>query len=79
MTKKRIRVKEFVADITDGVDDPGLMAKYSLSEKELKKVFQKLIEADFITDVELWERSKLTESGISKAFLEAQQAIDELD
>jgi hypothetical protein len=79
VTKKRIRVHEFVADINSGMDDPGLMTKYGLSQRELQKVFQKLIQADFITSVELWERSKLSETTITKAFLEAQQAVDELD
>jgi hypothetical protein len=79
VTKKKIRVHEFVADINAGIDDRGLMAKYGLTDRELKKIFQKLIEANFITDVELWERSKLSETGITKAYLEAQEAIDELD
>lgn len=79
MTKKRIRVREFVADINAGMDDPGLMNKYDLSERQLHKVFQKLIEADFITSVELWERAKLSETTITRAFLDAQQAIDEVD
>lgn len=79
MPKKKIKVKELVADIRSGLDDPRLMFKYSLSESELQKVFQKLLEADFITNVELWERSRLSETGITKAFLEAQRAVDELD
>jgi hypothetical protein len=79
VTKKKIRVQEFVADINAGVDDRGLMAKYDFSERELMKVFQKLIDADFITKVELWERSKLTETAITRAYLEAQEAMDELD
>jgi hypothetical protein len=77
--KKKIKVKEFVADIRACMDDPTLMFKYGLSEKELQRVFQKLVDADFITNVELWERSQLSETGITKAFLDAQRAIDELD
>jgi hypothetical protein len=77
--RKKIKVKEFVADIRAGMDDPTLMSKYDLSGKQLENVFQKLVQVDFITIVELWERSRLSESGITKAFLEAQQAVDELD
>jgi hypothetical protein len=76
---KKIKVKEFVADIRAGMDDPTLMRKYGLSDKELKNVFQKLVEVDFITNVELWERARLSETGITKAYLEAQRAVDELD
>lgn len=77
--KKKIKVREFVGDVRSGIDDSALMLKYDLSEHQLQKVFQKLLDADFITDVELWERSRLSESGITRAFLEAQKAVDELD
>jgi hypothetical protein len=79
VSNKKIKVKEFVADIRAGMDDPTLMRKYGLSEKELENVFQKLVEVDFITNVELWERARLSETGITKAYLEAQRAVDELD
>jgi hypothetical protein len=78
VAKKKIKVKEFVTDVRKGMDDPTLMSKYGLSSKELEDVFQKLVEVDFITIVELWERARLSETGITKAFLEAQNAIDEL-
>jgi hypothetical protein len=61
-----------------GIDDPALMRKYDLTDKQLEMVFQKLIDADFITALELWERSRLSDTQITKAFVEAQKAIDEL-
>jgi hypothetical protein len=61
-----------------GLDDPALMSKYELTDKQLEMVFQKLIDADFITALELWERSRLSDTQITKAFVEAQKAIDEL-
>jgi hypothetical protein len=61
-----------------GLDDPALMRKYDLTDKQLEMVFQKLIDADFITALELWERSRLSDTQITKAFVEAQKAIDEL-
>lgn len=60
------------------MDDPALMRKYDLTDKQLEMVFQKLIDADFITALELWERSRLSDTQITKAFVEAQKAIDEL-
>lgn len=77
--KRKIKVREFVGDIRSGIDDSALMDKYDLSENQLQKVFQKLLDADFITHVELWERARLSETGITKAFMDAQNAIDELD
>jgi hypothetical protein len=61
-----------------GMDDPALMRKYEITDKQLEMVFQKLIDADFITALELWERSRLSDTQITKAFVEAQKAIDEL-
>jgi len=79
MTKVRIKAQEFVADLRSGLDDAALMRKYGLSEVGLGRVFDKLIDADIVTLDELWNRSMVSESQITKAFVEAQQAIDELD
>ena len=78
MPTRRLKAKELVKDIRSGMDDYQLLKKYGLSESQLESVFQKLIEADFITSLELWERSRLSDTQITKAFLEAQKAIDEL-
>jgi hypothetical protein len=75
---RKVKAKEFVKDMRSGVDDPALMRKYELTDKQLEMVFQKLIDADFITALELWERSRLSDTQITKAFVEAQKAIDEL-
>jgi hypothetical protein len=77
--KKRIIAGEFVADLRAGMDDAGLMEKYGLSDSELGKVFDKLIDADLITLDELWKRSLLSDTQITKAYVEAQTAIDELN
>jgi hypothetical protein len=55
------------------------MEKYGLSDSELGKVFDKLIDADLITLDELWKRSLLSDTQITKAYVEAQTAIDELN
>ena len=73
-----IKAKEFIQDLRSGMDDPRLMLKYSLSHGGLQKVFEKLIEADFITVLELHERARLSDTQVTKAFVEAQKAIDEL-
>jgi hypothetical protein len=78
VTGQRIRVREVVKDLRSGLGDSELMTKYDLSENQLESVFQKLIDADFITALELWERSRLSDTQITKAFVEAQKAIDEV-
>jgi hypothetical protein len=79
MTKARISAREFVADLRRGADDTELMKKYRLSDVGLGRVFDKLIEADLLSLDELWKRSLLSDSQITRAFVEAQEAIDELD
>ncbi len=79
MGKKKINAKDLVIDIRAGLDDDDLMLKFNLTPQELERVFGKLVEADFITVVELHERAKLSDTQVTKAFVEAQRAIDELD
>lgn len=79
MTKRRIVAREFVEDLRQGLDDAELKKKYDLTDVALSRVFDKLIDADLISLDELWERSLLSDSRITRAFVEAQAAIDELD
>ena len=79
MSKKRINAKDLVKDIRAGLDDDDLMLKYNLTTAELERVFGKLVDADFITVVELHERAQLSDTQVTKAFVDAQRAIDELD
>lgn len=79
MTPRKIKAKEFVKDIRLGMDDPTLMKKYQLSPQKLEEVLEKLVQADFITVLELHERARLSDTQVTKAFIEAQKAIDELD
>jgi hypothetical protein len=77
--KRKINAKQLVEDIRSGTDDNNLMRKYDLTAEQLEEVFGKLVDADFITALELYERAKLSDTQITKAYVEAQQAIDELD
>jgi predicted transcriptional regulator len=74
-----IKAKDFIQDLRSGMDDPTLMLKYNLSHDDLQKVFEKLVEADFITVLELHERSRLSDTQVTKAFVDAQKAIDEIE
>ncbi len=79
MAPRKIKAREFVKDIRSGMDDPTLMNKYQLTPQKLEEVLEKLIQADFITVLELHERARLSDTQVTKAFVEAQRAIDELD
>jgi hypothetical protein len=74
----KIKARDFVSDMRDGMDDSALMNKYGLTPDGLQSVFEKLIEADLMTVPELYERAKLSDSQVTRAFVEAQKAIDEI-
>ncbi len=56
MTRLKLNVQETLRDIRAGLDDAALMEKYSLSAKGLLYLFTKLVEAGFITQLELDSR-----------------------
>jgi hypothetical protein len=76
--KRKIKAKPFVSDLRNGLGDRELMGKYNLSESQLHKVFQKLVDAGAIDEMELFMRTSLSDSTITKAFVETQFAVEEL-
>ena len=77
--KRKIKVKPFVKDLRAGMGDKELMEKYAVSEGQLHKVFQRLVDAGVIDEMELFMRTSLSDSTITKAFVEAQCAVEKLD
>ncbi len=75
----RVKAKKVVRDIHAGMNDVLLMEKYHLNPKQLQQVLEKLVEADLITHMQLYERTQLSETTITKAFVETANAISELD
>ncbi len=55
------------------------MEKYTLPEGQLHKVFHRLVDAGLIDEIELFMRSSLSDSAISKAFVETQGAVQAVD
>ncbi|MGB6065988.1 MAG: hypothetical protein WBG50_14405 [Desulfomonilaceae bacterium] len=55
------------------------MEKYNLSRKQLEMVLRKLLDADLITHMQLYERTSLSDTQVTRAFVEAESAIKELD
>jgi hypothetical protein len=45
----------------------------------LEAVLRKLVDADLITHMQLYERTSLSDSQITRAFVESAKAVAELD
>ena len=50
------------------------MEKYHLNPKQLESVLRKLVDADVITHMQLYERTSLSDSQITRAFVEAAES-----
>ena len=59
--------------------EQAIMEKYNLSRKQLEMVLRKLLDADLITHMQLYERTSLSDTQVTRAFVEAESAIKELD
>jgi hypothetical protein len=77
--KRKIKAKPLVRDLRNEMGDRELMEKYTLSESQLHKVLQKLVDAGAIDEMELFMRTSLSDSIITKVFVETQCAVHELD
>jgi hypothetical protein len=71
--------KDVVRDVQGGMEDTLLMEKYDLNPKQLETMLRKLLEAGLITHMQLYERTSVSDSLITRAFVEAGTAIKELD
>jgi len=79
LLKRKINGKEVARDIHAGMGDTLLLDKYRLTGKQLEQIMRKLVEADLITHLQLYERTRLSDTQITRAFMETQEAIGELD
>ncbi|MGO9567100.1 MAG: hypothetical protein ACLP5H_06120 [Desulfomonilaceae bacterium] len=79
MTKRKINAKAVARDVHAGMGDILLMKKYQLSAKQLEGVLRRLVEADLISHLQLYERTSLSDTQMARAFVEANQAIRELN
>jgi hypothetical protein len=76
---RKLKAKDVARDVEGGMGDTLLMDKYHLNPKQLESVLRKLVEIDLITHMQLYERTSLSDSQITRAFVETQAAIKELD
>ena len=77
-SKRKIKAKPFVRDLRNGMGDRALMEKYALSEGQLHKLLHKLVDAGAIDEMELFMRTSLSDSAISRAFVDTQCAMEEI-
>ena len=74
MAKRTINGKAIAADVLDGMGDFILMDRYNLTPNQLELILRKLLDANLITDMQLYERTTLSDSMVTKAFVEKEIA-----
>jgi hypothetical protein len=65
---RKIKTEPFVMDLRNGLNERELMEKYTLSESQLHKLLHKLVDAGAIDEMELFMRTSLTDSAMTRAF-----------
>jgi|GEM_PF-1809738 len=77
--KISISAQEVLNDLTSGLDDQGFMIKYELNYRQLQRLFRKMIQAGYVSPLELAERLCVTQSQVTEAFDVVKSAVKELD
>ena len=75
----KISVKQVLDDIRSGMDDEELMKKYNLTNRQVQRLFRKMIAEGFMSPMELANRLCVTKSQVTEAIDQMKRAIDELD
>ncbi|MCA1961868.1 MAG: hypothetical protein LDL33_13875 [Desulfomonile sp.] len=74
--KRRIKAKPLVEDIRSGMTDEEIMAKYCVSLRQFEKLLWRLLDAGAITEMEVYERTSISESTVTRAFIDTTQALE---
>jgi hypothetical protein len=77
--KKKIKAKEIIGDLRSGAPDEEIMKKYGINDEQFKKLLAKLVDAQLINEMELYERTTLSDTAITAAYVDTLNAIGELD
>ena len=75
MAKRTIRARLVVEDIRAGLSDEQLIQKHEITSGALHSIFRKLVQSGLMTDLEFYERSRLAESEVFRAFSEEPDVI----
>jgi hypothetical protein len=76
---RKLKATDVARDVQGGMGDTLLMEKYHLNPKQLESALRKLVDADLITHMQLYERTSLSDTQITRAFVESEKAVAELD
>jgi hypothetical protein len=74
---RKIKAREIAFDVRAGRGDSALLEKYSLPAKQLEAVLRKLLAADLITHMQLYERTSLSDSQVTRAFVDSERGREE--
>ncbi len=72
MATTSIKAKAFLKDIASAMDDNDLMSRYGLTPEQLHRVFRQLIEMNLLSEHQLEVRTQLSESQVTRAFVDSQ-------
>ncbi len=70
MATRKISARQILGDVRLGLNDMELMNKYGLTSKQLEEILRQLVEVGVITHMELYERTRLSDTQITKAFVD---------
>ncbi|MEM3421834.1 MAG: hypothetical protein QW315_06235, partial [Candidatus Hadarchaeum sp.] len=70
ITRRKINAKEIAKDIHMGLNDLMLKEKYGFTAKQLEIILRKLLDANLITHMQLYERTMLSDTQLALAFSE---------
>ncbi len=76
--KRTVRAADVAADVIQGVRDPELMSKYRLTSRQLEVLLGKLVAKGLLTRAQMDQRTDLTDTAVTKAFVETNRSIAEL-
>ena len=76
--KRKIKAREFVADLRSEMDDSALVEKYSLTRDQFHKLLRMALDSGLISADELQSRISHSKTAVTRAFVEMHEAIQEL-
>jgi hypothetical protein len=77
--KRTIKSKELLIDLNSGMTDFDLMKKYQVDPPTLDRLLRHLIDANLITQGQLEQRTELSDSQITQAFVDSLEYVKILD
>ena len=77
--KPTISRKKFLNDVQAGINDVQLMEKYKLAANQLEHMLERLLDSGQVTQKDLEDRMSITESSITRAFVDVQRSMDSFE